>query len=390
MELPETTLKENRKHQVLDACDRFGFDMIPLSRQSFSLGPNLRSVVAGLIALLIPIVAVVGLQQPRADSIRLIKEDNPAKLEKELNEASADGYRVSRADSARILSAAANLFLSGGHEDTSGAAVVMEKTPSASGHYEYAVVRLFVRASSWERDINKTASQGFRVIPNYGTLAMRHGFVLGTAQSLIAIMEKAPGDSEIRKYVVVEARQIGNFERDVNQRFTDGYAVMYIGRFYALHVALMEKSSDAPVEEQLLTAKTDDELEAKIRANATEHFCIAYTESTLDDAAHGDRLAYLRKCDAAPEYLFIENDHKARPEFDKAVADGYRFAPAGVFGKAITLVRAPTGERYEYRFAKNRTDADKARQDGYSDLPLSYPVWGGSLLERSVSVPQAP
>ena len=124
------------------------------------------------------------------------------KLEKALNEAADDGYRISRAAPERIHNAVADALLAGGHDETTGAVILMEKTPSGSANYQYAVVRLFARPSSWERDINKAASQGFRVIPGYGTLTLRQGFVLGTAQAPITIMEKAPGGSEVKEYVI--------------------------------------------------------------------------------------------------------------------------------------------------------------------------------------------
>ena len=326
-------------------------------------------------------------QQPAASDTRLVKGDNPSKLEKELNEAAANGYRISRAAPERIHNAVADILLAGGHDQTSGAVVLMEKIPSGSANYQYAVVRLFARVSSWERDINKAASQGFRVIPDYGTLTMRQGFVLGTAQAPITIMEKTPGDSEVKEYVVAEAREISDFEHEVNQRFANHYGMMYIGRFYAIHLALMEKRG-VPVEERLLTATKDEELEAKIRASAAERFCIVRTESTLEDASHGDRMAHVQKCDTAPEYIFTKNEQKSRADFDKAVSDGYRLVPTGIFGKAITFVKVSTGERYEYCFVRTKVEADEARQKGYTGLPLSYPIWQSYVFERPVSGPQ--
>ena len=351
---------------------------------------NLRRIGLDLIVLLLAVTAAAMPQQPAA-STRLVKGDNPSKLERELNEAAADGYRISRAASGRVHNAVANFLLSGGPHEASGAIITMEKVPAGSANCQYRVIRLFVRLSSWERDINQAAAQGFNVVPGYGTFAIHLGAVLGTTETLITIMEKAPGASDVMQYAVAEARQVGNFEREVNQRFAGGYGMIYVGRFYALHAALMEKRGNSPVEERLLVAKTDEELEQKLRASAAESFCIVYTESTLEDASHGDRLAYLEKCKAAPEYIFMKNDQKARADFDKAVADGYRLVPAGIFGKAITLVKAPTGERYEYRFVKNKAEADEAKQNGYAELPLSYPIWHGFALEREVpAAPETP
>jgi hypothetical protein len=281
-----------------------------------------------------------------------------------------------------------SFFLS--NNEMTGTIVTMEKIPPGGVNYQYRVIRLFVRPSSWERDINKSAAQGFRV-PDYGAFSVRMGAVLGTVETLITIMEKAPGASEVTQYVVVDARQMNNLDREVNQRFYDGYGMIYLGQFHALHMALMEKRGNSPVEERLLVAKKDEELEQKLRASATEQLCIVYAHSTLEDASRGDRYAYLRRCKAAPEYIFMKNDQKARADFDKAVADGYRLVPSGIFGQTITLVKAPAGERYEYSFVKNNSEADAAKKDGYAELALSYPIWRGSVLEKKASsAPEAP
>ncbi len=112
-------------------------------------------------------------QRPAVDPTQLITADNPAKLEKELNEAAAVGYRIYRAFPGRVHSAVTNFLLSSnldplaglGPHETTGAIVTMEKIPADSANYQYRVIRLFARLSSWERDINEAAARGFRVVP---------------------------------------------------------------------------------------------------------------------------------------------------------------------------------------------------------------------------------
>jgi hypothetical protein len=180
---------------------------------------------------------------------------------------------------------------------------------------------------------------------------------------------------------------MGNFERDVNQRFADGYGLIWLGREYALNVAFMEKAGASPMEGRLLAASKMEELQQKLYASAAERFCVVASE-TLDDPSHGGRLAYLEKCDTAPEYIFTKNDKKSLADFNKAVADGYRLVPGGIFGQVVTLVKAPAGEHYEYRFVKNTAEADEAKKSGYVELPLSYPIrlggFEGGVLERKV------
>lgn len=334
-------------------------------------------------------------QQPTANPTPQITADNPSTLEKESNEAAAEGYRIYRAFPGRVHNAVTNFLLSGnldplaglGPHETTGAIVTMERTPAGSANCQYRVIRLFARLSSWERDINEAAARGFRIVPGYGTFPIRRGAVLGTATTLITIMEKTPGASEFPQYSVAEARQMDNFEREVNQRFADGYGLVWLGRNWALNVALMEKDGHAPVEGRLLAANKMEKLEQKLYAGAAERFCIVSSE-TLGNPSYGDRLAYLEKCDAAPEYIFTKNERKSLADFNKAVADGYRLVPGGIFGQVITLVKAPVGERYEYRFVKNTAEADEAKKAGYTELPLSYPIrlggFVGGVLERRV------
>src|SRR5215469_4404501 len=92
----------------------------------------------GLIALLLPIPATAMPQQAAASSTRLVKGDDPSKLEKELNEAAANGYRICRAAPERIHNAVADILLAG-HGETSGAVVLMESIPSGGANYQYAV-----------------------------------------------------------------------------------------------------------------------------------------------------------------------------------------------------------------------------------------------------------
>jgi hypothetical protein len=176
---------------------------ISLDHPIFS-GMNLWQIGLSLLVLLLAATLAMP-QQPAADSTHLVKGDNPSKLEKALNEAAAAGYRISRAGPGRIHNSVANFLLSGnldplagvGPHETSGAIITMEQVPVGSGQYQYAVIRLFARLSNWERGINEAAAQGFRVVPGYGTFAIRLGGVLGTTETLITIMEKAPGASEV-------------------------------------------------------------------------------------------------------------------------------------------------------------------------------------------------
>lgn len=357
-------------------------------RYSVSPERSLLLAVFGFILLLLAVNAAAAPQQPAADCTRLITDYSPTKLQKELNEAAATGCRISRALPGLARNPVADMFLtlaSPKYEETSGALVTMEKIPSGSANYEYAVVKFFARISSWERDINKAAARGFRVVPG-NTFTLRQGFVFGTMDVPISIMEKAPDSSGAVQYAVVEARQMGNFERELDRHFQDGYGVIWLGHITDHKVALMEKRGSSAVEARLLVASKDDELQQKLRAVAGEHFCIVASTTSLTGAWHGYRLAYMEKCETSPEYIFVKNDQKARTDFDKAITNGYRLVPAGVFGETITLVKAPAGEHYEYRFFTNSAEADEAKKAGYTELRLSDSIrLGGLVLEREVA-----
>ncbi len=361
-------------------------------RHSIFPGTSLLLAILGFLVLLLPAAAAP--QEQSSDAARAISAYDLTKLQKELNEAAAGGYRISRTLPGRGLNPAANIFMtlaSPSSHDTSGILLTLEKIPSGSANYEYEVIKLFARLSSWERDINAAASRGFRVVPG-GTITVSRGFVLGTMGVLVTIMEKAPGGSGAAEYALVEARRMSTFGHDLNQHFADGYGVIWLGRFTDHKVALMEKRGSSLVEARLLVASEDPELQRKLRTAAEERFCIAASSTSFTGAWHGYRLAYVEKCEMPPEYAFVKNDEKARADFDKVVADGYRIVPAGVFGKTITLVKVPTDKHYEYRFVRDTREADEAKKMGFTELRLSdFIQLGGLVLEREViTVPEAP
>lgn len=360
-------------------------------RHSISTGTNRLLAVFGFLVSLLAAAAAVP-QQPPPEPARVISAYNPAKLQKKLNEAAAAGYRIIRAFPGRTLNPAADIFLtfaSPRYTETSGAIVSMEKIPSGSANYEYAVIRLHVHTSSWERDINAAAARGFRVVPG-NTFSLQQGFVFGTSDVPITIMEKAPGSSGAAHYAVVEARPMDNFERELKQHFEDGYALIWLGRRTDHKMALLEKRGSSPFPARVLVTSKDSELQEKVRAAAGERFCMVASESRFASVSHRFLLVYMEKCDTAPEYTFVKNDKKARAEFDKATADGYRLVPAGIFGETITLVKAPAGKHYEYRFATSSAEMDEATKAGFTGLLLSVPVrLGGVVLEREVTTAAA-
>lgn len=342
---------------------------------------NLVVTVLGLLVLLPSGAATAVAQQTAADSSRIIKAYNPRTLQKQLDEAASAGYRISRAFAARgVLNPVADIFLAG-HGATSGPVVTLERIPTGSANYEYAVVKFPRTLSGWEHDINKAGARGFRVVPG-NTITVSQGLILGTMDFPMSIMEKAPAvpaDSAAPLYAVVSSRGMSGFERDVNEHLADGYGVIWLGHLQALKVALMEKSGSAPVEARLLGADKDNDLQQRLREAAGEHFCIVDSMTRVEAGRHTYRIVYLNKCETVPEYTFVSNKQGNKlgvlTDFDNAVADGYRLLPPGVFGETITLVKAPPGKHYEYRFLEDNGGADEARKEGFAELHLSDPIW---------------
>jgi hypothetical protein len=171
-----------------------------------------------------PIVAATGgpapSSAPAQHTVLITDEDWPAS-EQKLNQEAADGYRLT------------GLTITGRH--TADAALV--RTYAIAETFQYKLPHTFL-VTNLQKDINKLATEGFRVSPN--TLV-----VLGN--NPVVVMEKStPPFKSSYQYIVKETQLISSGQKDIEQVQNQGYTLIGETEHRMAHLLLFEKSSPAP------------------------------------------------------------------------------------------------------------------------------------------------
>jgi hypothetical protein len=126
-------------------------------------------------------------------------------LEKELNAAAQQGFRLSRTAS-------------------TGARVeaLMERTGPTTSGFQYRVVST-VSKKTGEKEMNDAALQGFRIVPH--TSLLKAGFTIFDTNGVV-VMEKDSQNPATYEYKTVGARSTSDFDKELNTAIADGWAVI--------------------------------------------------------------------------------------------------------------------------------------------------------------------
>lgn len=148
-------------------------------------------------------------------------------IEKELNEVAAEGFR--------ILSASAPVAL--GDSLIGGeVSVTLEKRAEPPATFEYSV-RSTTRISTMEKELNKAAADGFRLLP--GTVLLKRG-TLGMIELMI-IMEKSPEPEPFFEYQMLSTSRESTLEREMLEAMTRGYEIAGSANRNGEHIVFLER-----------------------------------------------------------------------------------------------------------------------------------------------------
>ena len=278
-----------------------------------------------------------------------------------LEEAAAAGYRLLLAGSV------------GGERR-----LVLERSASSSGAFEYRVIR----DKELQPALEQAAAEGFRF--------HRRSF------SSFAAAEKGPGPARRYQYRVLDTQRKSTLEKELNQAAREGWELAaLVGLGYgAGQLAVLEKSLEmqvAPGEAGRGGAPTDYLLSAARRIGTLQR-------ELSEKAAHGyrvrsgfldgDEAAYvLEKTRASAEpceysLLSLDSAEKLEKAMNDAAARGFRVQPEGMFLRlfrffkmemvvAMEKAGAPPA-RFEYRVlysskeAELRNQLTEAEKQGFS------------------------
>jgi hypothetical protein len=146
-------------------------------------------------------------------------------MQEELDQAAAEGYRV------MAVSAPPDNPYFGGE-----LVLTLEKSPTPAATFEYAVVGAN-RISTMEKDLNKAAAEGFRMMP--GTVLLKHGMF--NVWEIFTLMEKMPDGETRYEYVMLGANRESTLEKEIEEAMAQGYEIVGSANRVGEHIAFLER-----------------------------------------------------------------------------------------------------------------------------------------------------
>jgi hypothetical protein len=143
-------------------------------------------------------------------------------MQKELDEASAHGFR--------IISAASSC-------NQSEMVLFLERVTQGPDTYKYKLLAT-TRTSTMEKELNQAAKEGFRLLPR--TITAKEGFL---TNEIVSVLEMAPKSSKRYEYKLLATSRTSTLQKEVSQSEADGFVLVgLVGR--GENMVIMEKEAD--------------------------------------------------------------------------------------------------------------------------------------------------
>jgi len=144
-------------------------------------------------------------------------------MQKELDEASGQGFR--------IISAASSC-------GQSEMVLFLERVAQAPDTYKYRLLAT-TRTSTMEKELNQAAQEGFRLLPR--TITAKEGFL---TNEIVSVLEQAPKSSKRYQYRLLATSRTSTLQKEVAQAEADGFVLVgLVGR--GENMVIMEKEAQA-------------------------------------------------------------------------------------------------------------------------------------------------
>jgi hypothetical protein len=171
----------------------------------------MRSSIA--IALLVLSVAAVVEAQEAADKYLLLATERTQTMQREIDEAAAQGFRAVAASPT----------------DGDEAIILLERT---TGKYEYRLLAA-TRTQTLQREINDAAEAGYRLVTRA---------VARKGDELLVLMEKGPERPAKAEYQVLSTERTGTLQKEIRQASLDGYMLIALAK-KGEHIAILQRGA---------------------------------------------------------------------------------------------------------------------------------------------------
>lgn len=164
-----------------------------------------RLVVSVLLLLASSVICAA--QTPAGeDRYKLLVTIRTSTMEKEVNEAAAQGYRI----------------LVGGPTRSSLMAVFMERVATAAAPYKYRLLAT-ARTSTLQKELSEAADGGYRLIPS--TMVFKASSGLGEVE-VVLLVELAPTGAKRYEYKLLETNRDSTLQKETAEAEAAGFVVV--------------------------------------------------------------------------------------------------------------------------------------------------------------------
>jgi hypothetical protein len=180
------------------------------------------------IALLIFCCCVNVNAQPEKDTVdqkyKLLATTKTSTMQKEMDEVSAQGYRI----------------LVGSPTSNAEMAVFLSRDGTVADPYKYKLLAT-TRTGTMQKELNEAAEGGFRLIPS--TMIAKQQLIGGV--EIVMIMERPPRIVKQYEYKLLATSRTSTLQKEVTEAQTAGFAIVgMVSR--GEHMVVMERERDAP------------------------------------------------------------------------------------------------------------------------------------------------
>jgi len=180
--------------------------------------------------LVLPLILLTAASAAAQSKLKIDPESNylllstvkTSTMQKELDEASAQGFR--------IISSASSC-------GQSEMVLFLERVTKAPDTYKYKLLAT-TRTSTMEKELNQAAREGFRLLPR--TITAKEGFL---TNEIVSVLEQSPKSSKRYEYRLLATSRTSTLQKEVSQAETDGFVLVgLVGR--GENMVIMEKEAD--------------------------------------------------------------------------------------------------------------------------------------------------
>ncbi len=166
---------------------------------------KLRIVTASLIILAASLLCAGQNAQTVPDDYKLLATTKTSTMQKELNEAAAQGYRV----------------LVGAPTSSSEMALFLSKDGTVAEPYRYKLLAT-TRTGTMQKELNEAADEGYRLIPS--TMIAKAQLFGGV--EIVMIMERPPRVEFHYEYKLLATSRTSTLQKEVREAKDAGYIIV--------------------------------------------------------------------------------------------------------------------------------------------------------------------